>query len=734
VSIYPWGQYWAKLQTQAASGLAPDVISLYSGNMGVWVEYGALLKLDDLIHRFSIDLEAYFPAALKPCLWKDSYYCMPYGISSRALAFSVARLQEQDIPRQQWPQADKAMSWDEFKVLSERLTLRNDRGEIVRYGMGVGYIWNNVMFRMYGGNFTDTQVNPRCATVAGNEPLANGIVEVFKAQYGNRSTLGSIGLFTGAAGNLDTLIVSPKFAMCTSGPWSLIQIKNAGVDFGLAPMPQGPVPSQLIHVNSLGIFHKSRHPIEAFTLIQFMMSAEAQSMMARKLSTVPVLKSSVEYFIKNDHGIKGCEAFIADLEYAEPEVISANSYIITEFVKWGNTTEQILSDEYDRRASLLRKNQKITGNDYNAFAADMDEFVEKTIHSELPALQSKLENAFVKTQVQTPSFMVRVIWPAVVVMILVMLGGYYLVMLNRTKSRAASYGLDCSGLFGYICISPWLLGFAVFALIPILSSIVLSFTDWNMIGAPRWVGFQNYLSLVSDDYFMLGLKTTCKYALLAIPISLLGGLVTAGLLTCDVRCSGLFKAAIYFPALFTDAAAAVLWINMFQKDQGVVNRILSFFAISPINWLDATHAFYTVIMMNFFWIGGSMIIYYAGMKQIPRSLYEAATIDGAGPVRKFISITIPMLSPVILFMVIITTIGAFQVFTPALFFATDSSQIGSPGDSLRFYSVNIYNEAFNNLRMGRACAYAMVLFVIIFAVTVVQRKIARKIVHTEAPL
>jgi multiple sugar transport system permease protein len=126
-----------------------------------------------------------------------------------------------------------------------------------------------------------------------------------------------------------------------------------------------------------------------------------------------------------------------------------------------------------------------------------------------------------------------------------------------------------------------------------------------------------------------------------------------------------------------------------------------------------------------------MIIYYAGMKQIPQSLYEAADLDGATLARKFLKITIPLLSPVILFMVVMTTIGSFQVFTPALFFATDSTQIGSPNDALRFYSVNIYDQAFNNLKMGEACSYAIVLFLIIFAITFVQLRVARRFVYSE---
>jgi multiple sugar transport system permease protein len=237
--------------------------------------------------------------------------------------------------------------------------------------------------------------------------------------------------------------------------------------------------------------------------------------------------------------------------------------------------------------------------------------------------------------------------------------------------------------------------------------------------------------MFSDGKFLIGLKNTLMYALFVIPISLCGGLLTAGLLASRIKGADLFKAIIYFPALFTGAEAAVLWVNMLNKEHGIINYILSWVHIAPVNWIDQDHAFYAVILMNVFWIGGAMIIYYAGMKQIPVTLYEAADLDGASSARKFLQITIPLLSPVILFMVVMTTIGAFQVFTPALFFADSSSSIGSPGDSLRFYSVNIYDQAFNNLKMGVACSYAIVLFLIIFVITMVQMKLAKRFVYSD---
>jgi multiple sugar transport system permease protein len=270
-----------------------------------------------------------------------------------------------------------------------------------------------------------------------------------------------------------------------------------------------------------------------------------------------------------------------------------------------------------------------------------------------------------------------------------------------------------------------------FSLGPIVSAVLLSFTNWNMISSPHWVGAQNYLDLPSDSRFLIGIKNTFAYAACVIPISLIGGLTTAGLLTARIRRSSFFKAIIYFPALFTGAETAVLWVNMLNKDHGVLNSILGWLGISPVDWMDSHHAFFSVIMMNFFWIGSAMLIYYAGMKQIPESLYEAAELDGASFVRRFVQITIPLLSPVILFMVVITTIGAFQVFTPALFFANDSTSIGSPDDALRFYAVNIYDKAFNNLQMGAACSYAIVLFLIIFVITVIQLKLAKRFVYSE---
>jgi multiple sugar transport system permease protein len=326
-----------------------------------------------------------------------------------------------------------------------------------------------------------------------------------------------------------------------------------------------------------------------------------------------------------------------------------------------------------------------------------------------------------------PGPLVRIAAPIALVVVLAVAAVAFVVWIRR-RHQPLKPGLQ-RPLSGWLLLSPWLIGLAAFTLGPILAALWLSFCSWNMIGSPRWVGLAHYLTMLGDARFYESLFRTIAYAALVVPLSLGGGLATAALLTAEVRGRDAFKAILYIPSLFAGAGTAVLWVDMFNAEHGIVNRILGWIGLAPVPWLDAGHAFATIVLMNLFWIGGSMIVLYAGMRQIPPGIMEAAAIDGAGAWRRFRSITLPLLAPILLFLGVTTTIGAFQVFTPALFVAESSSVIGTPGDSLRFLAVDIYDEAFNNLRMGEACARAVVLFVLVFLITMVQMKWARKWGH-----
>jgi multiple sugar transport system permease protein len=582
---------------------------------------------------------------------------------------------------------------------------------------------------MYGGFLTDRQVNPTRPTVKGNDALQRALIDLYKASYGDRWILGAEPLASGSfTASSDTLLLSNRFAMGTTGPWALKQLKDGGVRFGVTPMPRNSAPNQLINVNSVGIYSGSKHPQESFKFMQFMASLPVQEIYGRRLKGVPVLKAAENSFVHNEYGIEGVQAYLNDLKIARPAMTPDNTYVKQEFDNWLKGVEQRLDGEYDKRLRDLKK--PISKSDYAAFTSGMDRFVEQTFQQEWPLLVTKIDSAFAKSRTPEPSPFVRNVLPALVLLGLAGLVAAYVVGVRRTEREPAGLvGVD-AGWRGVLFIAPWLFGFTFFLLGPIIAAVFLSFTEWNMISPPKWVGAQHYVGLPTDEKFLIGLGNTLKYALIVIPISLIGGLTTAGLLTARIKGSDFFKALIYFPALFTGAEAAVLWVNMLNKEYGVLNFLLGKLGFQPINWMDEAHAFNSVVLMNVFWIGGAMLIYYAGMKQIPAALYEAAELDGASALRRFMRITIPLLSPVILFMVVMTTIGAFQVFTPALFFADSSTSIGQPGDALRFYAVNIYDTAFNNLRMGTACAYALVLFLVIFAITMLQMKVAKRFVHT----
>ncbi|WP_420456029.1 extracellular solute-binding protein [Rubrivirga sp.] len=733
ITIYPWGQYWQKLQTQTASGLAPDVLSIYTGQAGIWINHGALRPLDDLAR--GVDRGAFYPGAIQNFEWDGTLYALPIEMAVYTMVYSVDRLEERGIPPSEWPHETEPMSWQAFKDLMGRLTLRDSRGALIQYGMGNSFLASNsVLVPMYGGDFLDRRINPTRPTVRGNDALRRGLVETWTTQYADRLLVPTSVFKTAGIGG-DDVLQSPTVASAYLGPWVLKGLHEQGLRYRTAPIPKGSDPIQTMTVNGVGIYKDSEHPAEAWTFIQFLAGPVAQGLIASELRGVPALRAAAPSLVDNRYGVPGLEAYLVGLDDAQPVRTASNTYIEKAVGIWQERVDTILDQEHERRLRRLQAqgDGTVSAQALQDYRDGMAAFVEQTVDAQLPLLAADLDGAFARASRPQAGVGQRVVVPLVIVLLALAGLGAYLLYVRRQETTELTDGTGRhSPVAAYLCLSPWLVGFAFFTVGPILASVVLSFTEWNMITAPRWVGAQHYGDLFADRYFGLGIQKTFGYAALVIPISTIGGIATAGLLTSSVRGADSFKAIFYFPSLFTGAAAAVLWVNMFHKEYGIVNRFVEALGGLPINWLDEAHAFYTVVLMNVFWIGGATIIYYAGMKQIPRSLYEAAEIDGASALRRFWSITLPLLSPVILFMVVMTTIGAFQVFTPALFFVNYPSEIGGPGDSLRFYAVNIYDEAFNNLHMGKACAWAFVLFLIIFAVTMVQLKVSKRFVYSEA--
>lgn len=266
---------------------------------------------------------------------------------------------------------------------------------------------------------------------------------------------------------------------------------------------------------------------------------------------------------------------------------------------------------------------------------------------------------------------------------------------------------------GYLFIMPFMLGFLFWFLAPALVAVWLTFTDWNLIRAPRYVGFDNVLRLGTDKLFWQALKVTTLYTMASVPLGLVLAFLLALLINTKVKGIAFFRTIYYLPSIVPAVASAVLWAWIFNTEFGLLNAVLRAFGVSRIAWLqDPTYALWALIMMSLWGVGGAMIIYLAGLQGIPDVFYEAAEIDGAGRWSQLWNITIPLLSPVIFFNLIMSIIGTFQVFT-AGFLITD----GGPQNATLFYVLYLYRNGFEYLDMGYSAALAWVLFLVILVLT-----------------
>ncbi|MBD9527160.1 sugar ABC transporter permease [Paracoccus sp. PAR01] len=262
-----------------------------------------------------------------------------------------------------------------------------------------------------------------------------------------------------------------------------------------------------------------------------------------------------------------------------------------------------------------------------------------------------------------------------------------------------------------------------------MSSLYLSFTDYSLMSQPTWVGSANYAQIASDDpRFRAAMNVTFTYVLLSVPLKLVFALAVAVLLNKGMRGLNWFRAIFYLPSLIGGSVAiAVLWRQVFASD-GMINQVLmTLFGYEGPSWIaNPSTAIYTLVALAVWQFGSSMIIFLAGLRQIPQDMYEAASIDGASRTRQFFKITLPLLTPVIFFNAVILTIDAFKAFTPA-FVISDGS--GGPIDSTLFYTLYLYQEAFTNFRFGYASALAWVLVAIIAGFTALSFLSAKYWVH-----
>ncbi|WP_457964375.1 sugar ABC transporter permease [Arthrobacter sp. D1-29] len=282
--------------------------------------------------------------------------------------------------------------------------------------------------------------------------------------------------------------------------------------------------------------------------------------------------------------------------------------------------------------------------------------------------------------------------------------------------------------FFWLFISPWIVGFMVFLLGPMLASVYLSFTDWDSFTDPNWVGFANYARLLTEDeVFHKSLWNTFYFAFFSVPLGMAIALWLAALLNKKVRARKVFRTLVYLPHLVPIVAVALIFQMVLAPDAGPLNKFLAVFGVDGPAWLfDSDWVKPAIILLSLWQAGGATVLLLAGMKGIPQEFYEAAEIDGASSRRQFWSITFPQLTPIIFFNLIMGIIGAFQVFAQVYILTQ-----GGPDNASQMVVPLLFTEAFRNYRMGYASAISWVLFLIVMALTVLAFATARKWVFYE---
>lgn len=266
---------------------------------------------------------------------------------------------------------------------------------------------------------------------------------------------------------------------------------------------------------------------------------------------------------------------------------------------------------------------------------------------------------------------------------------------------------------GLAYISPWLIGFLIFTVYPMIASLIYCFQEFNFLSEPKFVGLQNFQNMFAHKDFFKSVKATGIYVLFAVPAKLISALLLALLLNVKLKAVNLYRTVYYIPSLFGGSVAiGILWRMMFAKE-GVVNVLLGFLGVPAQAWLgNPGTAIYVLCMLPMWQVGSSMVTFLAALKQVPEDLYEAARIDGAGRIRQFFKVTLPMISPLVLFNLIMQAIGAFQEFSSAYVITG-----GGPVKSTYFFAMFIYEEAFHLLKFGFASALSWFLFVVILGFT-----------------
>lgn len=648
-------------------------------------------------------------------------YAIPMNADDRALYYNEDILEAEGFVDDQG-RARPPRDWEELKDYAVRLTKLDAQGNIARLGFAPHMqMQGNSWFYLYGWQNGGEFLSPDGRTCTLDDPR---IVEALEYTLGLNDALGGyekvdVLQSTFQGGEMDPFFTG-RVVMKIDGDWYLNAVTDLAPNlrFGVAPPPppKGRTPITWSGGFSWAIPEGSRHPDAAFEMVRFLLAermwryqAEVNSRFfrSRGRAYVPIMAPMpavnawyYENVIANNpdlpQRVKQAYPVFAELMNVSRyrPVTPVGTLLWDEHVR---AAEKAWRHTYPPKEALERSRREVQ--------RQLDRLYSDKAYPPVP-------------------------WGTLAVSLAALMLAGAAVLCCVPRCRAAARRLITpEGRAALVFASPWLLGLCLFTGGPILVSLLYSFCRYDVLNPALWVGFENYRQLLFEDPLFWRSLLNTAYMMLGIPIGMAAGLAIAMLLDTDVFGLKGYRTLFYLPAIVPIVAASVLWLWVLNPASGLINTFLSMFGVAnPPLWLQSSSWLLgskaAIIVMGVWGAGAGMIIWLAGLKGIPAHLYEAAEIDGAGPVRRFFSITLPMLSPYIFFNLIMGVIGTMQIFTQAYVMTK-----GGPDDSTLFYAYYLFNNAFNYFKMGYASAMAWLLLVMVVALTLIQLRLSRRWVH-----
>jgi multiple sugar transport system permease protein len=757
-----------RLMCAIAGDVPPDVVFFDRFAIGEWAARGAMTDLDPFIAKqdpkdpYFINLNEYYDFTVKEASYappgsgeKPRLYGVPITADSRELFINRDLLRQAGLVDEHGePKPPK--TWDELRAYANKLTVFNRAGDKTSGIKRLGFAPNTGNSYLYiyswqaGGEF----MNPERTKVTLDAPPNVRALKFMAECYDDLGGVSQVDAFQAnqQAGDLDPFLRGDlAMTINVAGFMETIADWKPDMDFMMVPAPmpadqlaKGKPPITWAGGHSLVIPQTAKQKEGAFKLIQYICSEEGQRILEQGRHDTKSAEGRL-YIPRGLANRRLYEAFIKEYVDSNPTLPPAfkNAFATIRelmphtLIRPVTPVGQLLWNKHMRAYEAGVRHEYAD----EAKATGQDEY-------KLALARNQVEVQEGLDEILNPAPAKEVNWTPYFVLYALLLALPFVLIVASYKKRKREFGYRAREVgAAMLFLSPWAIGFAAFVGGPILFSIIFSFTRYDILSPAKYVGASNYTRVASDPNFYISLINTA-YMIIAIPLTMVISLAIALLLNRSIRGIGFYRAAYYMPAIVPLVVASLMWIWLLNPSYGLINGALVWlYDTAPMQWLAQViskmigEPFHfglplwlqseswskpSLILMKLWAAGGGMIIWLAGLQSIPQEMYEAAKVDGASSWQRFKNVTIPLLSPYILFNLIIGLIGTMQIFAESYIMTT-----GGPKDSTMFYAYYLFKQAFQFFRMGYASALAWILFIVVLVLTLTQLWLSKKWVHYE---